>query len=729
MANTYVDYTAVAAQTDYNFSFEYLRDAHVKVKVNGSEVTNFTIVTSPVQLIRFNTAPATGAAIKIYRDSRGDFSPLVDFVDGSILTENELDEGYKHNLFLSQEASEGTGGEQLTKKGLEHYDAEGNKIINLFAPSDNTDAANKAYVDDAIDTAIALGGSPAIVSLGGYGVTAAGSTTQRSLANRFSDVVNVLDYIPVSLHAGIKAKTENTPVDSYIQNALNTKAAVFIPGGRYVIANTLNPHKQQIITGEGNVQRGFTGEPSVTTIETNSDITAFDTIPNVAIGFQLKRMNIVNGSPTVGSGTCGVKIGTSGSTSGDSQGIKIKLEDIRAYAFDICFGIYGSTWEITVERCLADKPRSVGFSLESGVTISSLIDCSVVLAGVAEGSSPTNSSARSFVISGSHVYLYNPRAENSQDTGFVVSGDARVVINNIYSEGNRQNDFILESTFSGTLIVNGGHITHDNAGVATFSCIKNLSTVKHYLKVEGVDYALGAVETNTITTGFYYSESNIGYQNIEGLRIKSDVSKMAASQVVYLSQSGRYAPSEFSVTDFSNVKFFRSGNGHLAHITGGSLPATLNISDGTNTFNLLTNGSTGDVNGIQYIWSSAKSSWARVSNRDAASTGQQSSDATSQTLWWGTHQGTEIYRLSGQSGSQTVIIDTTDMAYGATFFIRTYSAVVTPATITFNDHNGSNIDTITPSFTGAGGVVAFYSYRTVQGEGTLFKKLYEFTDH
>lgn len=195
MANTYVDYTAVAAQTDYNFSFEYLRDEHVKVKVNGVETSDFTIVTSPTPTkVRFNTAPVAGAAIKIYRDSRGDFSPLVDFVDGSILTENELDEGYKHNLFLSQEASEGTGGEQLTKKGLTHYDAEGNKIINLFAPSDATDAANKAYVDDTVDTAIALGGSPAVVSLGGYDVTATGSTTARSLADRFAKVFNVLDY-------------------------------------------------------------------------------------------------------------------------------------------------------------------------------------------------------------------------------------------------------------------------------------------------------------------------------------------------------------------------------------------------------------------------------------------------------------------------------------------------------------------------------------------------------
>ncbi len=243
MANTYVDYTAVAAQTDYNFSFEYLRDEHVKVKVNGVEVTNFTIVTSPTPTkIRFNTAPVANAAIKIYRDSRGDFSPLVDFVDGSILTENELDESYKHNLFIGQEASEGQGGEQLTKKGLEHYDAEGNKIINLFAPSDNTDAANKGYVDQTIDNAIALGGSPAIVSLGGYDVTATGSTTTRSLANRFADFVNVLDYLTT---AEINAVRNNdyssvTSVSASVQNAIDASTAVYFPKGTYRLDSSIN---------------------------------------------------------------------------------------------------------------------------------------------------------------------------------------------------------------------------------------------------------------------------------------------------------------------------------------------------------------------------------------------------------------------------------------------------------------------------------------------------------
>jgi hypothetical protein len=255
MANTYVDYTAVASQTDYNFSFEYLRDDHVKVKVNDVIVTNYTIVTSPVQLIRFNTAPVAGADIKIYRDSRGDFSPLVDFVNGSVLTESELDESYKHNLFVSQESSEGTGGEQLTKKGLTDYDAEGNKIINLGTPTAATDAANKAYTDQTVDNAIALGGSPAIVSLGGYDVTSTLSTTARTLADRFSDIVNVLDYIPANLHASIKNASNTTDLTSYIQTAIDAQkirggSPVYMPSGTYLFTQLKIPRNFSLI-GDG----------------------------------------------------------------------------------------------------------------------------------------------------------------------------------------------------------------------------------------------------------------------------------------------------------------------------------------------------------------------------------------------------------------------------------------------------------------------------------------------
>ena len=246
MANTYVDYTGADGTgtdgKDFNFSFEYLRDEHVKVKVNDVIVTNYTIVTSPVQLIRFNTAPAASAEIRIYRDSRGDFSPLVDFVDGSVLTENELDEAYRHNLFVSQEASEGTGNELLNKKGGTNYDAEGNKIINLGTPTAATDAANKAYTDQTIDNAIALGGSPAIVSLGGYDVTALGSTRARSLANRFADITNVLDY-------GTDTNAIQAAVD-----AAGVGGTVLFPAGTYTVTSKISVNNRQILLGEKNAE-------------------------------------------------------------------------------------------------------------------------------------------------------------------------------------------------------------------------------------------------------------------------------------------------------------------------------------------------------------------------------------------------------------------------------------------------------------------------------------------
>ena len=232
MANTYNDYTGDGSNRYFNLNFEYLRDDHVKVKVDGSEV-GFVINTDlPTKRVYLNTAPANGAEVKVYRDSRGDFEPIADFVDGSVLTGDDLDEAYLHNLYVAQETSQGVGGELLFKKNGVDYDAEGNKIINLGTPTASTDAANKGYVDQTIDNSIALGGSPAIVSLGGYDVTALGTTRARSLADRFADVVNVLDY---------GASTSNTAADNQtaFQNALAAGNSIFIPEGTYNLTGNL----------------------------------------------------------------------------------------------------------------------------------------------------------------------------------------------------------------------------------------------------------------------------------------------------------------------------------------------------------------------------------------------------------------------------------------------------------------------------------------------------------
>ena len=262
MPNTYVEYTsAISDQVEngFEFSFPYLNDLDgtplIDVYVNGTQILSSQFSISASKIVITSGVVAVGNAVKIARNSTT-ASPLVDFVNGSVLTEEALDDAYLHTYYLSQEAAEGAGGEQLTKKGLEHYDADGNKIINLFAPSDNTDAANKGYVDQTIDNAIALGGSPAIVSLGGYNVTSAvtavtqslanwtntnaldvtatNTTEARSLADRFADYVNVLDFIDPTEHAAIADGTTTFNATSAIQACLDIGGRIHFPEGTYL---------------------------------------------------------------------------------------------------------------------------------------------------------------------------------------------------------------------------------------------------------------------------------------------------------------------------------------------------------------------------------------------------------------------------------------------------------------------------------------------------------------
>jgi len=340
MANTYVDYTATSGQTDFAFSFPYLEDEHVIVEIEGVDqtiTTNYTIETSPTQRINLSnptTALAGGELVRIKRRSAPNTN-LVDFQNGSVLTEAELDRAYLHNRYLAEEATEGADSGLKELEGSTNFNANNKQIKNLADGTLATDAVNKGYVDtqialtdtnlagfyktthtgNAVDNVFTLSFTPQttdakayIVSIDGlvqvpdtdYTIgataitfntipsnsaeicvvataaasvttvneaqvtalgtsdtrslatwtrdlnspTATGSTTARSLADRFADVVNVKDYGADNTGA--------TDASTEIQAALNSGGKmVYVPAGTYKLNSNLSVPQGVSIKGDG----------------------------------------------------------------------------------------------------------------------------------------------------------------------------------------------------------------------------------------------------------------------------------------------------------------------------------------------------------------------------------------------------------------------------------------------------------------------------------------------
>ena len=159
MANTFQDYTATAGQTDFAFTFEYLEDEHVTVEINGvvqlASAYSIIVESNGDTKVRLNVGATAGQIVRVRRKSQPDTN-LVDFVNGSVLTESELDRAYLHNRYLAEEISELNDASLQLEQGGTQWDAKNKRITNVGTPTALADATTKAYVD-GIASAIATG--------------------------------------------------------------------------------------------------------------------------------------------------------------------------------------------------------------------------------------------------------------------------------------------------------------------------------------------------------------------------------------------------------------------------------------------------------------------------------------------------------------------------------------------------------------------------------------------
>ncbi len=78
-----------------------------------------------------------------------------------------------------------------------------------------------------------------LADLGGGFIQAGANTKQRTVESKLQDLVSVLDFIPQSEHAAIKARTSTYNATADIQKALDNGGRIYFPEGTYLIKGTL----------------------------------------------------------------------------------------------------------------------------------------------------------------------------------------------------------------------------------------------------------------------------------------------------------------------------------------------------------------------------------------------------------------------------------------------------------------------------------------------------------
>lgn len=143
MANSYVDYTGDGSTTIFNIPFGFLDRSHIYVLVDGVETPYSWLNDASVSV---TPAPANAANVRVTRVTPS--SPVVDFRDGEVFSEEELDTVNLQSIYLTQESSDNLGS-VLALAGTGQYDVQDRRIQNLADPVDPADAVSKQWAETA----------------------------------------------------------------------------------------------------------------------------------------------------------------------------------------------------------------------------------------------------------------------------------------------------------------------------------------------------------------------------------------------------------------------------------------------------------------------------------------------------------------------------------------------------------------------------------------------------
>ena len=155
MANSFVRYTGNGSTDAYAVPFSYRAQADVSVTIDGVATTAFTW-NGAGTVITFTSPPADTTSIEIRRTT-SQAARLVDYADGSVLKENDLDTDSFQGFYMGQEAIDDANDRIKLDNADFQWDAQSKRIKSVADPTAAQDAVTLNYLTTTYLTTATIG--------------------------------------------------------------------------------------------------------------------------------------------------------------------------------------------------------------------------------------------------------------------------------------------------------------------------------------------------------------------------------------------------------------------------------------------------------------------------------------------------------------------------------------------------------------------------------------------
>ena len=179
MAVTQNTYTGDGSTVLFSFTFPYLATTDIKVSVDGTETTAYSLANATT--IQFSTAPANGSAVRIFRDTNVD-TLSAEFFSGSAIRANDLNSDFNQVLYSTQETVnrrvESTGGDMTGDLTMVNAD------IVFEGSTNDSNETTLTVVDPTADRTITLPNvSGTVVTTGDSGTVSTGMVADSAITS------------------------------------------------------------------------------------------------------------------------------------------------------------------------------------------------------------------------------------------------------------------------------------------------------------------------------------------------------------------------------------------------------------------------------------------------------------------------------------------------------------------------------------------------------------------